>query len=109
MSEFETERRRQGRIKAVLPVQVDGRDISGSAFQEVAHTLDITPTGVRLGAIHHQLKVSDELKIQYRRRKMGFRVVWTRLLDGTREYQVGLQAVEQEENGWGLNLSGSVA
>lgn len=102
---FGEERRRQDRIKAVLPVQVGGNDSSGSSFQEIAHTLDITLAGARLGAIHHELKVRDELTVQYRRRKMTFRVIWTRLLEGTGEYQVGLQALEQEEKGWGFDLS----
>ena len=74
--------RRHGRIKAVLPVQVGGNDAFGNAFQEIAHTLDITPTGVRLGAIHHELKVRDELTIQYRNRRLVFHVVWTKLLEG---------------------------
>jgi hypothetical protein len=108
-SDVGIERRRQDRIKAVLPVQVRGNDVSGNSFQEIAHTLDITPAGVRLGAIHHELKVLDKLTVQYRRRKMVFRVVWTRLLEGSGEYQVGLQAIEQEEKGWGLDLSASVS
>jgi len=108
-SDFGQERRRQDRIKAVLPVQVSGNDVSGNTFQEIAHTLDIATSGVRLGAIHHQLKVLDELTIQYHRRKMGFRVVWTRLLDGSSEYQVGLQAIEQEGQGWGLDFSASAS
>jgi len=107
LSAVEKERRRQGRIKAVLPVQVNGNDTFGNSFQEIAHTLDITPTGARLGAIHHELKVLDELTVQYRHRKMGFRVVWTRPLEGSGEYQVGLQAIGQEEKGWGLDLSAS--
>ena len=108
-SDFGSERRRQNRIKAVLPVQVDGNDVTGTSFQEIAHTLDITSAGVRLGAIHRELKVLDELTVQYRRRKIGFRVVWTRPLDHSSEYQVGLEATEQVEKPWGLDLSTCVS
>ena len=106
-SEVGNERRRHLRIRAVLPVQVNGNDAFGNSFQEIAHTLDVTPTGARLGAIHHELKVLNKLTVQYRRRKMGFRAVWTRPLEGSGEYQVGLQGIGQEEKVWGLDLSAS--
>ena len=97
-------RRRQDRIQAVLPVKVRGTDSSGQSFEILAHTLDLTANGARLGSIRHQLKVLDTLTIFYRQRKMEFTVVWTKLLDGRSEYQVGLQAFSQEKEGWGMNL-----
>lgn len=102
-------RRRQNRIQAVLPVRVRGTDASGASFEELAHTLDLTPTGVRLGAIRHQVKALDTLTILYRQRRMEFRVVWIKLLEGTREYQVGLKAFSQEKDAWGLSLFNSSA
>jgi hypothetical protein len=99
-----TNRRRQDRIQAVLPVKVRGTDSSGQSFEILAHTLDLTANGARLGSIRHQLKVLDTLTIFYRQRKMEFTVVWTKLLDGKSEYQVGLQAFSQEKEGWGMNL-----
>ena len=79
------------------------------AFEGLAHTLDLTPTGVRLGAIRHQLKVLDTLTIFYHQRRMEFTVVWTKLLDGRSEYQVGLQAFSQEKDTWGTGLFNSSA
>ena len=81
-----TNRRRQDRIQAVLPVRVRGTDSSGKAFEILAHTLDLTANGARLGSIRHQLKALDTLTIFYRQRKMEFTVVWTKLLDGRGEY-----------------------
>jgi len=75
----------------------------------MAHTLDLTATGVRLGSIRHQLKALDTLTILYRQRKMEFTVVWTKLLDAKGEYQVGLQAFSQEKEGWGMSLFNSIA
>jgi hypothetical protein len=91
-----TDRRWRDRIPAVLPVRVRGTDASGVSFEELAHTLDVTPTGVRLGAIRRELKALDTLTILYRQHRMEFKVVWTKLLDGKREYQVGLQAFAHE-------------
>jgi len=48
-----TNRRRQARMQAVLPVRVRGTDDSGVLFEGLAHTLDLTPTGAKLGAIRH--------------------------------------------------------
>ena len=104
-----TDRRRQDRIQAVLPVRVRGTDASGVSFEALAHTLDLTPTGARLGAIRHQLKALDTLTILYHQRRMEFTVVWTKLLDGRSEYQVGLQAFSQEKEPWGVSFLNSSA
>jgi hypothetical protein len=100
----EPNQRRGNRTKAVFPVRVKGRDISGTAFEELVHTLDVTPSGVRLGAVHHQLNVLDEVMVFYRQRKMQYRVVWIRKLAGTSEFQVGLQALTQDKETWGLSF-----
>ena len=86
-------KRRQSRAKGVLPVKVSGADRSGIPFQEIAHTLDITPNGARLGALRRRLEVEDRVMVQYRQRKIEFRVVWIKSLKDTNEYQVGLQTV----------------
>ena len=84
-------------------------DASGVSFEALAHTLDLTPTGARLGAIRHQLKALDTLTILYHQRRMEFTVVWTKLLDGRSEYQVGLQAFSQEKESWGVSFLNSSA
>jgi len=95
--------RNQARTKAVLPVRGFGTDASGNAFEELVHTLDIAPHGGRLAAIHHKLKLLDQLTVQYRQHRMEFRVVWVKLIDNAHEYQVGLQALE-EKAAWGLRF-----
>lgn len=97
-------RRRQSRTQAVLPVRVRGTDASGASFEALAHTLDLTPAGARLGAIRQEVKAPETLTIFYRQRKKEFTVVWTRQIEGTHEYQVGLQAVAQEREPWGVSL-----
>jgi hypothetical protein len=104
-SPTETGKRRQDRTKAVLPVKVRGQDVSGKCFEELAHTLDVTPAGARLGAVHYALKAMDRIIVTYRQRKVEFCVVWTKRLDGASEYQVGLQAVSPEGDAWGLNIT----
>lgn len=101
----ETKQRRGTRTKAVLPVRIKGIDTSGNSFEELAHTLDLTMTGARLGSVRRELNPDDEVTIFYRQRKMQYRVVWTKKMKGTSEFQVGLQALGQDKEAWGLNLS----
>lgn len=98
-------KRHGSRTKAVLPVRIKGKDATGEAFDEMAHTLDVTTTGVRLGSIRRELNLQDEVTIFYRQRKMQCRVVWTKKLKGTSEFQVGLHALTQEREVWGLGLT----
>ncbi|MGB8063653.1 MAG: PilZ domain-containing protein [Candidatus Sulfotelmatobacter sp.] len=94
--------RRKDRTKAVLPVRIKGKDSTGTAFEELAHTLDVTAGGARLGSIRRELNVLDEVTVFYRQRKMQFRVVWVKKMRGTSEFQVGLQALTRDKEGWGL-------
>ena len=92
--------RRYNRTKAVLPVRVSGNDGSG-AYCDLAHTLDITESGIRLGSVLRQLKVGSQLTIQYRQHKVEFRVIWVSQLTRLKEHHVGLQAVVPRDV-WGL-------
>ena len=95
--------RRNTRRKAVLPVRIKGTDASGKSFDELAHTLDVTTAGARLGSVRRELNLSDEITLFYRQRRMQFRVVWTRKMKGSSEFQVGLQAVAVDREAWGLS------
>jgi hypothetical protein len=97
-----THQRRGTRTKAVLPVKIKGKDSTGKGFEELVHTLDVTVQGARLGSIHHELNVFDEITVFYRQRKMQFRVVWVKKMHGTSEFQIGLQALSQDQESWGL-------
>lgn len=96
--------RRGERKKAVLPVRIKGTDGAGKPFEELAHTLDVTATGVRLGSVRRELNLDDEVTIFYRQRKMQYRVVWTKKMKGTSEFQVGLKAVAQDREAWGMSF-----
>jgi hypothetical protein len=104
-SEVSTNNRRGSRTKAVIPVRVKGHDSKGKPFEELVITLDVTPDGVRLGSVHHELNLQEELTIFYRQRKNQFRVIWTKKMKGTSEFQVGLKAITQDGEVWGLNFA----
>lgn len=97
-------KRKHKRLKMVLPLRVWTKPGNDESIYELAHTLDITPRGARLGAIHHQVKPGDKLLVQYRQRKIQFRVIWIRPMEGTSEFQIGVEALESGET-WGLELT----
>ena len=96
--------RLKSRMKAVLPVRVKGKDVSGENFEELVHTLDMTPDGVRIGSLRRELHVTDEVTVFFRQRKIQFRVMWIKKLQGTNEFQIGLKALTQDRDAWGLHL-----
>jgi len=93
-------------MRAVLPVRVRGKEASGVLFETLAHTLDLTCTGARLGAMRRPLAPHDTLTIFYHQYRIEFVVMWSRLL-GKNEYQVGLQSLSPENNPWGLHVGKS--
>jgi hypothetical protein len=93
--------RNRNRQKAVLPVRVCGVGVDGSSYSDLVHTLDITDTGVRLGAVRCSLQLGSLLTLQYKQHKSEFRVVWISKRPCGKEYQVGLQAVVERDL-WGL-------
>lgn len=101
----ETNQRRGNRQKAVLALRLKGKDSSGSAFEDLVHTLDVTPAGVRLGAVRRELNLLDEVTVFYRQRKLQFRVVWIKKLKGTSEFQVGLKSLTPDGEAWGMGSS----
>jgi hypothetical protein len=85
--------RRQHRRKGVIPVTISGTDEDGKPFQDMAHTLDMTENGLRLGGIRRLLQIDDRVMVQYRHRKVEFRVVWIKPLKGTNECRTALQTI----------------
>jgi hypothetical protein len=96
-------RRRNTRTKAVLPVRVSGNESSGAPYCDLAHTLDVTDSGIRLGFVRRQLQVGSRLTIQYRQHKAEFRVIWISQLTRLKEHHVGLEALVPRDV-WGLGV-----
>jgi hypothetical protein len=83
----------------VLPVKV-----SIDKVTHLAHTLDISPTGARLGALRTQLQPGMIISLQRGLTKAEFRVQWIRQL-GPDQQQAGVESLEPQNNFWGVDLS----
>ena len=86
------------RTKAVVPVQFW---IAGSPEGHLAHTLDLTNDGVRLGGFHAELKVGDKIEIQYRKKRALFQVSWITNREGSVEKHLGAKCLESGKQVWG--------
>jgi hypothetical protein len=96
--ELRTGRRRTRRTKSVVPVCLW---IAGSPESHLAHTLNVTNHGVRLGGYRGEIKVGDEFVLQYRRAQARLRVTWIAARDGSSERQIGAACLEPEKHLWG--------
>ena len=85
-----------------LPVEIKGTDKAGKAFEDLAHTLDVTAVGARLGGIRHELNLQDEVTVFYRQRKMQFRVVWIKKMQGTASFRSDCRRCRRTKRAWGL-------
>lgn len=97
-------KRRHHRVKSVLPVRVFGMDSLGKPFAEVAHTLDVSHSGVRLGGFSAFPEVGSVLSLQCHHRKAQFTVAWVGRPGSNRNQQIGLKSLEPERDIFGVRL-----
>jgi len=98
MPQFRTGKRRSKRTKAVVPVRIL---IAGSEDIHLAHTLDVSNHGVQLGGYRGEMKVGDEIVVQYRRSQAQFRVTWIAARENSTEKQIGAECLEPGKQVWG--------
>ena len=92
------------RTKMVLPLRLWPDDDEGqNAVPVLAHTLDISPIGGRLGGLRSPLQTGQTIMLQRGQNRVPFRVVWTRQL-GPGEMQAGIESALYEEKVWGVDL-----
>ena len=104
MSNSDQDRRRQKRTKMVLGVRLFlGDQRQGTEFQ-LAHTIDITQAGAKLGGLRASFQPGEVLVLQRGQKKAHFRVIWTRELS-EKEIHIGIEAVEADRSVWGLDLT----
>ena len=98
MPRFRIGKRRSKRTKSVVPVRLW---IAGSKDSHLAHTLNVTNNGVKLGGCRGEMKVGEKIVIQYRHKQAQFRVTWITACEGSSEKQVGAECLEPGKQVWG--------
>jgi hypothetical protein len=92
------------RTKMVLPLRFWPDDENGrNTGPQLAHTVDISPIGGRLGGLRNPLRPGQTIMLERCQNKFQFRVVWTNQL-GPGEIRAGIESVSFERNIWGVDL-----
>jgi hypothetical protein len=95
---------RYKRTKMVLPLRFWADDEDGpNAGPQLAHTVDISPIGGRLGGLRNPLQTGQTITLQRGQNKFRFRVVWTEQI-GRGEIRAGIESVAFERKIWGIDL-----
>ena len=91
------ERRKENRIKAVLPVRIARTKDSSGEQVIIAHTYDISPEGARLGGVWEDLSVGEIVTLDRRGRRARFSVCFKE-----KNGIIGLQCLEPDRDIWDL-------
>jgi TonB family protein len=95
---------RYERTRMVLPLRVWTDEHAGEATAlQLAHTIDISPIGGRLGGLRDELFPGQTIMLQRGQHKAAFRVIWSKHL-ANHENQAGIEVLEGGKNIWGVEL-----
>lgn len=89
------------RIRAEIAVRVFGMDAANKPFNNLAHTIEVSDTGARLGGIVVPLKLDDIIGVQNNAEKARFRVLATAVPESQETGQVELHCLQPEKKIWG--------
>jgi hypothetical protein len=78
--------------------------MTGRKDIHVAHTLDVSKRGVRLGGYRGDMNVGDKIEIQYHHKQAQFRVAWIAAPKGSSEKQIGAECLEPGKQIWGAEF-----
>jgi len=69
----------------------------------LVHTLDISSSGAKIGAVREWIQPGSILAIQRKHNRSLCRVMWSRQI-GPREIQIGIEFLGRDTQIWGLDL-----
>jgi hypothetical protein len=96
------------RAKMVVPVRILTHDRTGKQVTLLAHTLDASSSGTRLGGFHGQVELGQTVVVQYQYRRCNFRVIWIGKRGTAQGTQVGLECLEPQKNIWNIEFEQGV-
>ena len=101
MNNKSLEKRVLRRTKMVVGVKISEPKVN--AGQLLVHTLDITSTGAKIGAMREYIQPGSVLLLQHGRNRAQCRVIWSRRV-GTKEIQMGVEFLKHGARFWELEL-----
>lgn len=100
------EKRTVKRTKMVLGLRLCSPNLCSRNL--VVHTLDISSSGARVGALREWIAPGTVLAIQYKHLRAHCRVMWSRTLRSG-ETHIGVELERRNAHFWGLDLDDSCA
>ena len=89
------------RTRMVLALRISQPEVHSS--QLLVHTLDITSTGAKIGAVREYIHSGSVLLIQRGHNRAHCRVIWSRRV-GPTEIQMGVEFLKHSARFWDLDL-----
>jgi len=97
------EKRTVRRTKMVVALKVLKSQPEGQDQQFIAHTLDISSVGARIGAVRELIQPGSLVTIQRKQTRAQCRVMWSRTI-APGEIQIGIEFLGCEAQIWELDL-----
>ena len=97
-------KRREGRHQCALAVRVLGMDVNGRPILETVQTVNISRHGVVIEGLPSRVNPGEVVSLQYKGRKVRYRVVWEGKADTERVGQLGLEQVNLHDDLWQKDL-----
>jgi TonB family protein len=95
---------RCSRTRMVLPLRVWLNQRPGETLRtQLAHTVDISHIGCRLGGLRTELSPGQTISLQRGQNKAAFRVIWSTRLAAD-EHQAGIEALDYGKDIWAVEL-----
>ena len=94
------------RTKMVVGLRIS--QLEDNANQLLVHTLDISSTGAKIGAVRQYIQPGSMLLLQHGRNRTECRVIWSRRV-GPTEIQMGVEFLKHGARLWELDLDESRA
>lgn len=95
--------RKEERVQIELPVYLSRSDLG--LKHQLAHTLDISGSGVRLAGLEGPFELGEILNIECGDRRAPFRVVWTGAQGTVSEGQAGFECMAEDADFWKIDLT----
>ena len=95
------EKRILKRTKMVFGVRISQLQVQGCPL--LVHTLDISSSGAKIGALRESIKLGSKLLMQHRQNRVQCCVMWTRQV-APREIQIGVEFLNQSARFWEADL-----
>jgi hypothetical protein len=95
------EKRVLRRTKMVVGLRISQPDVH--AGQLLVHTLDISTTGAKIGAVREYIQPGSVLVLQHGHNRAQCRVIWSRRV-GPGEIQMGVEFLKTGSRFWELDL-----